>query len=609
MRSLRKSWIGIILAILFMASIFLFRGASRYSNLFNSDNIVASVSGTPISTTKFLRSLEMNIGQFAQMIGEELSGDQIRAFQIHELVLQNLVNNAIFENEFDNLNYILDDTIIAEKTKSRFPNLYINNKINDDALNNFLRQQRLKIEDLVNIINYETRADIFDSLFFEKNYPNEITKKINLFDLQSRYIELAKIDYEKIKLFEFNKKNIKKDDPELVSYFEENKIKYMSQEKRDFSYIVINKEDYKENFIPDQNEISNYFQKNKNIYAIPEKRSFKQFNFKSKKEAEDFKVKISNLPAKSQDIDKLASDENIIFNKFEDLDSNQVLDELSKVIFSLNENEISEVVSTTLAHHIIILEKIIPSKEPKFNEVYDKIRDTLINVQLDNFFNDLKLKINQQIFDGLSLKDLALENNLLVFNKVDTVLNDSSEDIFLNTITNEAFSQNKDFVSDVYDFNNNQSFIINVDEIYPSKVENLDNVIENVLSDYIKSKKLIYANEQFEKAKLNNSLSEIKNTFNINLEEIIIKLNSNDLPNSVKEKIFDTKLNEITFSSDENSVYFAKINKIEMPKEIKTYSDINLMPELKKAFGNGIIKTKNISFNDELINGLLSQYK
>ena len=99
---------------------FFFRGSSRYSNLFNSDNFVANVSGTQISTTQFLRSLELNIGQFAQMIGEELTGDQIRAFQIHQLVLQNLVNNAIFENEFDKLNFIVDDTIIAKNTKKDF---------------------------------------------------------------------------------------------------------------------------------------------------------------------------------------------------------------------------------------------------------------------------------------------------------------------------------------------------------------------------------------------------------------------------------------------------------------------------------------------------------
>ena len=35
-----------------------------------------------------LRALEMNIGQFSQMIGQDLTGEQIRAFQIHQLVLQ-----------------------------------------------------------------------------------------------------------------------------------------------------------------------------------------------------------------------------------------------------------------------------------------------------------------------------------------------------------------------------------------------------------------------------------------------------------------------------------------------------------------------------------------
>jgi len=61
MRFFRNSWIGIGLAILFGASLFFFRGQARYSNLFNSDNFVADISGTPISTTKFMRSMDMNI--------------------------------------------------------------------------------------------------------------------------------------------------------------------------------------------------------------------------------------------------------------------------------------------------------------------------------------------------------------------------------------------------------------------------------------------------------------------------------------------------------------------------------------------------------------------
>ncbi len=607
MRALNKGWIGIALVILFGASLFFFRGSSRYSNLFNSDNFVANISGTNISTTQFLRSLEMNIGQFAQMIGQELTGDQIRAFQIHQLVLQNLVNNAIFENEFDNLNYILDDSIIAEKTKKRFPNLYLNNKINDDALRNFLGQQRLKIEDLVNIINYETRAIVFDNLFFEKNYPKAITEKINMYNNQTRDIELLKVPYDKIILPNFDENNITKDNSDLIDYFDKNINNYMIQESRDISYIIIDKKNYENDFTPTDKEILDYFNANKEIYTIPEKRSFKQFNFKSKEQAEEFKINITSLSI--NEIEKYASNKNIKFNNFEDLNKNQVLDELSNVIFSLNKGQISDVVKTTLAHHIIILDNIFETKEPSLNEVSEIIKNTITTVQLDNFINDLKLKINQQILDGLTIGELTTKYNLNIEKIYNAKLNLDQKNDLLQTIVNEAFNQNKDFISDIFNFDERKSFIINVNEIYPSKNEKIENVFKLVTSDFIKSKKFDLSNQIFKDLKFNNNLEVINDKFLLKIKKINIKLNDDNLPAPLIKNIFETNLNEITFSSDDKNVYFAKVNNIKIPSETKTLQDINLISELKNAFGNEIIKTKKISFNDELINGLLSQYK
>ena len=605
MRALNKGWIGIALVILFAASLFFFRGSARYSNLFNSDNFVANVSGTQISTTQFSRALEMNIGQFAQMIGEQLSGDQIRAFQIHQLVLQNLINNAIFENEFDNLDFILDDSTIAAETKKRFPNLYLNNKIDDDALNSFLRQQRLKIEDLVNIINYETRAVVFDNLLFEKIYPIKLSKNISLFDNQTREIDLLEINYNNISIPNFNKDSISKNNQELLDFFEMNADKYMSEEKRDLSYLVLDKISYTKKFTPTENEINDYYNNNKDLFAVPEKRSFKQFNFKSKDEAENFKIKITGL-SKNAILD-YANQNEIKFNSFEEVNDNQVLEELSNVIFSIKVNEISEVISTTLAHHIIILDKITKQKNLTINEAYEEIKDSLTNVQVNNFYNDLKLKISQQILDGDSIQEIATTNQLSI-KYFSQIANNTKEVNDLNSaIINSAFTQNKEFISDIIDFNQNSSFIIYVDEIYPSIVEDIETVFNDVLTDYIKDKKINYANEIFE----NNSgdLTSINSSFNQKIQKKIIEINSKDLPNTLIEKIFDTKLNTIIFSSDEKNIYFAEIQNINIPETIDITKKIDLMSEFKNAFGNEIIKTKKISINDELINGLLSQYK
>ena len=66
------------------------------------------------------------------MFGKPLTSEEIQAFQIHSMALGQLVNNAVFENEFDKQQFIVDETVVASETKKRFPNLYDkNNKLNE----------------------------------------------------------------------------------------------------------------------------------------------------------------------------------------------------------------------------------------------------------------------------------------------------------------------------------------------------------------------------------------------------------------------------------------------------------------------------------------------
>ncbi len=606
MRSFRNSWIGIVLAILFGASLFFFRGEGRYSNLFNSDNFVADISGTPISTTKFMRSMDMNINQFSQMIGSQLTGDQIRNFQVHQIALQNLVNNAIFENEFDKINFILDDTTIAKETKRNFPELYVNNKLDDDMLNTFLRRQGLKIEDLVDLINFETRSIVFDQLFFQKDYPSQLQINFNKYDNQSREIDLLNIPYSEISLENYNKDQITKDNNELLDYFNNNSDLYFTKEERDISYILISKNDFRGNFSPSENNLNEYYNNNKNLFINLEERSFRQFNFKSKEEADEFRSTVSGNS--NEEIIQYAEENNIIFNEFKNLDRNKVLGELANAIFELSEGNMSDVVQTTLAYHIIILDEIFPEKQLKFDEVKNEINNTLTNFEVDNYFNELKSSLDQQILDGFSITEIADQNNLKLINKKKIINNAIEDDPTLNNVISFSFTQNKDFVSDLIDIDNDTSFIVNIDDIYPSKIESIDNIFDSVLNDFIFTKKIEQAENIFENNK--EMFTNISKFYATNPEYLNLSLKTNDeLPISFKQKIFETDIDKVAFGSDENAIYFANIKSIKMPEEGENTSNINLIGDLKTAFGSEIIKTKEISFNDELINGLLSQYK
>ena len=609
-RSLGKSKIAFVLAILFGISLFFFRGGDRYSGLFDSDNVVASVSGTPISTTKFLRVLDMNINQYSQMFGRQLTSEEIQAFQIHSMALGSLINNAVFENEFDTQNYIIDETIVASQTKKRFPNLYTkNNKIDELALNSFLQQQRLKIDDLVKIINYETRSNVFDELFFNVNIPIKFESLINRHNNHSRNLNLIKLNINEYELNNSQNLDLTINNQEIVDYFNQNIDSYMNSEKRDISYILIDKNDFVDQLKPSNSQIEQYYNNNKKLFLQPEKRDFLQFNFKSLEEATEFKNNTMTLDA--EEVIKFAEEKNITFNNFTQVAKDEVLEELSEVIFKLQENNMSSVIETALAKHIVIVSKIYPEFQNTMDASKDKISETLLDVELSNFMSDLKNKISQEILDGYSLNEIANNNSLSIdtINNAERTFDTVEDDLARNEIVAKAFSSNKDFVSDIEDINSSQSIIINVDNIMFEKPYELNEVFEKVSNDWIKSLKIEEIENYIEESIASSrSLKDVSIHFKEEMSSIDLQQNNNDYPSIFKNKVFDSNLNEIYFSTSDNDVFIAKTNNVTFPEDSKNNQGINLSSELRGSFGAEIVKNKNISTNDNLIQALISQY-
>ncbi len=609
-RSLGKSKIAFVLAILFGISLFFFRGSSRYSGLFDSDNVVASVSGTPISTTKFLRVLDMNINQYSQMFGRQLSSEEIQTFQIHSMALGSLINNAVFENEFDSENFIIDETVVASETKKRFPNLYTkNNKIDELALNSFLKEQRLKIDDLVKIINYETRSKVFDEVFFNVNLPNKFESIINRHNSHSRSLDLIKLNLNQYELNNFENLDISTANQDINDYFDQNINSYMDPEKRDISYILIDEDDFIDQFKPTNSQIEQYYNNNKSLFLEPEKRDFLQFNFKTIEEASKFKN--DTLTFKTEEVMKFAEENNITYNNFTKVAKDEVLKELSNVIFTLQENSLSSVIETTLAKHVIIVSKIHPESQNSIEESRNNISITLLDVELSNFISDLKNKISQEILDGFSLTEIANNNslNIKTINKAERTFDTVGEDLAKNEIIAKAFSSNKDFVSDIEDINQKQSIIINVDNILFEKPYELNQVFEKVSEDWIKSLKIKEIESYIEESIANSrTLKDISLYFKADATSVNLQLNNNDYPSKFKNKVFDSNLDKIYFDTSEDNVLIAKTKKITFPADDGNNQGINLSSELRSFFGAEIVKNKNISTNDNLIQALISQY-
>ena len=612
-RSLGKSKIAFVLAILFGISLFFFKGGSRYSNLFNSDTVVATISGTPISTSKFNRTMQMNINKFNQMLGKPITGDEIRSFQIHSLSLGALINDAVFENEYDSIKLIIDESVVAQKTKERIPQLYDkNNKLNETYLNTFLKQQQLKIEDIVQIINFETRDEFVNNALFNINYPQYFSSKIDNYNNHSRKISYIEFLLEEVNIENDIQKYALNMKEELEKYYEKNINHYMSKENRNVEYIIFNKKKYANNFVPTNFEIKEYFNANKELYYQNEQRSFIQFNFKKLKEAKNFKSKIQNFINPS-DILKFAEENNIRFNEFENLIADEMLEEISKPLFELNQNQQSKIIETSIAKHIIILQSIEPERQLKFDEVKENIKNTITAIELNNYFTDIKNQASEKILNGKLLSEIANDFNLTIslINNItqDYDQYDQSEEIIISSLIPAAFGSNKDFVSDVIDINNDYAYIFNVKEITPSTPLDITSIQEILLNDWKKSKKIEKINSDVKINKDNNNFfSQLLSTYQLQPKELIINNNFNELPRSFIVEVLEGEKGQNIQYIYNNLVHIAKIIDITIPDEKNDNISISMADDLRGSFGGELYKNKNMSTNDSLINAIIQQY-
>jgi len=612
-RSLGKSKIAFVLAILFGISLFFFKGGSRYSNFFNSDTVVATVSGTPISTSKFNRTMQMNINKFNQMLGKPITGDEIRSFQIHSLSLGALINDAVFENEYDSIKLIIDESVVAQKTKERIPQLYDkNNKLNETYLNTFLKQQQLKIEDIVQIINFETRDEFVNNALFNINYPQYFSSKIDNYNNHSRKISYIEFLLEEVNIENDIQKYALNMKEELEKYYENNINQYMSKENRNVEYIIFNKKKYANNFVPTNFEIKEYFNANKELYYQNEQRSFIQFNFKKLEEAKNFKSKIQNFINPS-DILKFAEENNIRFNEFENLIADEMLEEISKPLFELNQNQQSKIIETSIAKHIIILQSIEPERQLKFDEVKENIKNTITAIELNNYFTDIKNQASEKILNGKLLSEIANDFNLTIslINNItqDYDQYDQSEEIIISSLIPAAFGSNKDFVSDVIDINNDYAYIFNVKEITPSTPLDITSIQEILLNDWKKSKKIEKINSDVKINKDNNNFfSQLLSTYQLQPKELIINNNFNELPRSFIVEVLEGEKGQNIQYIDNNLVHIAKIIDITIPDEKNDNISISMADDLRGSFGGELYKNKNMSTNDSLINAIIQQY-
>lgn len=147
-----------------------------------------------------------------------------------------------------------------------------------------------------------------------------------------------------------------------------------------------------------EQEIKGYYDANRQKFSLPPKVEAYHILLRSQKEAEQVLVK---LRGGREDFTQMAKDYSIDLpmalegGKMGIIEKGKTLPELEKVLFTLKEGEVSDIVKTRFGYHILKVDQIMPPDFKPFEAVKKEIEVTILRQKEREAFEQLVTQMEQ----------------------------------------------------------------------------------------------------------------------------------------------------------------------------------------------------------------------
>ena len=411
-RDKTTGWIAYVIVI-GISIPFVLWGIDQY---FTGGNvIVAEINETKISSERLNNEYQSRLRQMQDMISKDQNEADLQKKIIKRSVLDELID-SILVREFVNKNkfQISERTLISDIRDNKI--FHTEKKFNPSRYQKLLESQGIKTSDYERIRNSELKTLQFYNNIVESSFiATEQLKDLEKLKYQTRDFKLLSLSY---KDFIDNKKI--SSEKEKKDFYVKYKNIFSMPEKFNVEYLVFNKKILKKQINISSENIENYYNENKFKYITAEKRRVKQIflsNIKGNKESNSELINTILSKLKSNDIfESLATEysNDQLSNKKEgdigwvsrfDLSKN-----ISDIIFNLeNINDISEVLSTDQGFYIFKLDNIQEAKVKKFKEVKNIVKRDYEDSQITNRYETIYENVSNILFENPSSLDKAEE--------------------------------------------------------------------------------------------------------------------------------------------------------------------------------------------------------
>lgn len=361
--------------VLIIALVFIFWGVG--TRMMNSRDAAITVNNEEITFQEFQRSYEQAIAGYRRQFGDAISDEILKSLGVKQQVVSQLTQAALLRQGANAMGLIVSPVEI-QTTIQKMPQFQQEGGFNMNTYKAILAANRLT--------PHKFEASIGHDLLGEKTITSindfaTTASETEINELYQQDQETVSVKFVKVTPDLFIDK-IVVDPQDLGAWFETEKNTYKTEKKIKLNYLEF---PYKAQM--DKVKISNeqvlaQYEKDKATYQIPEKRHARHIllkveeNASAEKKAEQRK-KAEEILAKAragEDFSALAArySDDPSRTKGGDLGTfakGRMIKEFDDAVFSMQPNDISDILQTRFGYHIIKLDKIIPATTQPVEEV------------------------------------------------------------------------------------------------------------------------------------------------------------------------------------------------------------------------------------------------
>ena len=219
-----KSKLGKTFAWVLMTFVIIGLGGFGAVNFSSSDNAVASVGETEISSREYGRALSNELRRFSAQLGQDITFEQAQAFGITSNVLSQLITAKSLEDEAKRIGISVNDKVIISNLNKTPAFQSIDGKFDKETYTFVLENAGMTPSMYESAVRAETsrmilQSGITEGMMIPKNYLEVMAKYL----FQTRDFELVSLTWNNL-----DEPDPEPSDEEIKVYHKENSAQYMS---------------------------------------------------------------------------------------------------------------------------------------------------------------------------------------------------------------------------------------------------------------------------------------------------------------------------------------------------------------------------------------------